>query len=165
MTQAGAELVLPVRNPVKGDAAVSRIRSAVPSAVVSIRELDLASLDSVGALARPWSTPTSPRRCWLHRRAGHRELREAPAALCDRRPAHLIFPGGPSVLQWSSPSLIRGDPVRLPAVWRRRLLQGEYCAEAMVDLGESRPANRTDLLRDIVRIDGVERIEEYDTRD
>ena len=51
LARAGAELVLPVRNPVKGSAAVARIRSAAPGAVVSLRELDLASLDSVAALA------------------------------------------------------------------------------------------------------------------
>ena len=51
LARAGAELVLPVRNPVKGGAAVARIRSAAPGAVVSLRELDLASLDSVAALA------------------------------------------------------------------------------------------------------------------
>lgn len=48
---AGAELVLPVRNPGKGAAALETIRAAVPRAVVSLRELDLASLDSVAALA------------------------------------------------------------------------------------------------------------------
>jgi NAD(P)-dependent dehydrogenase (short-subunit alcohol dehydrogenase family) len=51
LAQAGAELVLPVRNPVKGDAAVTRIRSTDPDAVITLRELDLASLDSVAALA------------------------------------------------------------------------------------------------------------------
>jgi NAD(P)-dependent dehydrogenase (short-subunit alcohol dehydrogenase family) len=48
---AGAELVLPVRNPAKGAAAAARIRAAVPGAALSLRRLDLASLDSVGALA------------------------------------------------------------------------------------------------------------------
>jgi NAD(P)-dependent dehydrogenase (short-subunit alcohol dehydrogenase family) len=51
LAQAGADLVLPVRNPVKGNAAVIRIRSAAPGAQVSLGELDLASLDSVAALA------------------------------------------------------------------------------------------------------------------
>jgi NAD(P)-dependent dehydrogenase (short-subunit alcohol dehydrogenase family) len=51
LAQAGADLVLPVRNPVKGSAAITRIRSAAPGAVVALRELDLASLDSVAALA------------------------------------------------------------------------------------------------------------------
>ncbi|MEV4627230.1 SDR family oxidoreductase [Micromonospora sp. NPDC049523] len=48
---AGAEVVLPVRNLAKGAAAVERIHASVPGAVVSTRELDLASLDSVTALA------------------------------------------------------------------------------------------------------------------
>ncbi|MGI5212827.1 SDR family oxidoreductase [Plantactinospora sp. CA-290183] len=51
LARAGAELVLPVRNPVKGAAAVERIRALVPGAAVTTRELDLASLDSVSALA------------------------------------------------------------------------------------------------------------------
>jgi NAD(P)-dependent dehydrogenase (short-subunit alcohol dehydrogenase family) len=51
LAQAGADLVLPVRNPVKGGAAATRIRSAAPGAMVTLRELDLASLDSVAALA------------------------------------------------------------------------------------------------------------------
>lgn len=51
LAQAGADLVLPVRNPVKGSAAITRVRSAAPGAIVALRELDLASLDSVAALA------------------------------------------------------------------------------------------------------------------
>ncbi|WP_406259627.1 SDR family oxidoreductase [Actinacidiphila glaucinigra] len=48
---AGAELILPVRNPVKGAAAVQRIKSTTPEAAVSTRDLDLASLESVVCLA------------------------------------------------------------------------------------------------------------------
>jgi NAD(P)-dependent dehydrogenase (short-subunit alcohol dehydrogenase family) len=51
LARAGAELVLPVRNPVKGNAALARIRSAAPGAMVILRDLDLASLDSVAELA------------------------------------------------------------------------------------------------------------------
>lgn len=51
LAAAGAELVLPVRNPAKGEAAVARIRAEAPDAVVSLRRLDLSSLDSVAALA------------------------------------------------------------------------------------------------------------------
>ncbi|MFD9287538.1 SDR family oxidoreductase [Streptomyces sp. NPDC060030] len=47
----GAELILPVRNAAKGTAALDRIRARVPSARVSTRELDLASLTSVENLA------------------------------------------------------------------------------------------------------------------
>jgi NAD(P)-dependent dehydrogenase (short-subunit alcohol dehydrogenase family) len=47
---AGAEVVLPVRNRGKGEAAVARIRQQHPGAAVSLRDLDLSSLDSVAAL-------------------------------------------------------------------------------------------------------------------
>ena len=47
---AGADLVLPVRNPGKGAAAVERIRAAALRAAVSTADLDLASLESVRAL-------------------------------------------------------------------------------------------------------------------
>src|SRR4051812_49046232 len=51
LARAGAEVILPVRNAAKGVAAVERIRASVPRAAVSTRTLDLASLDSVAALA------------------------------------------------------------------------------------------------------------------
>jgi NAD(P)-dependent dehydrogenase (short-subunit alcohol dehydrogenase family) len=51
LARAGAELVLPVRNAAKGEAAVGRLRAAVPDAVVATRPLDLASLESVADLA------------------------------------------------------------------------------------------------------------------
>ncbi len=50
MAAAGASVVLPVRNQAKGEAAVARIRRRTPSADVSLRELDLGSLDSVARL-------------------------------------------------------------------------------------------------------------------
>ena len=50
MAAAGAAVVLPVRNRAKGEAAVARIRSRTPSADVSLRSLDLSSLDSVARL-------------------------------------------------------------------------------------------------------------------
>lgn len=46
----GAEVVMPVRNPRKGESALAAIRRAVPGADVSLRALDLSSLDSVAAL-------------------------------------------------------------------------------------------------------------------
>jgi NAD(P)-dependent dehydrogenase (short-subunit alcohol dehydrogenase family) len=52
LAAAGAEVVLPVRNPRKGEAALAAIRQAVPGALVSLRTLDLSSLDSVDALGR-----------------------------------------------------------------------------------------------------------------
>lgn len=51
LAAAGAEVVLPIRNPTKGEAAVAAIRGRVPGATVSTRPLDLSSLDSVAALA------------------------------------------------------------------------------------------------------------------
>lgn len=50
LAAAGAELVLPVRNPAKGEAAASVIRAAAPDARVQIAALDLSSLASVAAL-------------------------------------------------------------------------------------------------------------------
>lgn len=50
LAAAGAEVVLPVRNPRKGEAAVARIKQRHPEATLSLRDLDLSSLDSVAAL-------------------------------------------------------------------------------------------------------------------
>lgn len=50
LAAAGAELVLPVRNARKGEAAVATIRSSVPDAKVTVRDLDLSSLASVASL-------------------------------------------------------------------------------------------------------------------
>ncbi len=52
LAAAGAEVVLPVRNPRKGEAALATIRQQVPGAKVSLRDLDLSSLASVAALGR-----------------------------------------------------------------------------------------------------------------
>ena len=51
LAAAGAEVVLPVRNPRKGDAAVERIRAAAPRAQVEPLPLDLSSLASVAELS------------------------------------------------------------------------------------------------------------------
>jgi NAD(P)-dependent dehydrogenase (short-subunit alcohol dehydrogenase family) len=51
LAAAGADLVLPVRNPRKGDAAVERIRVAAPRAQVEPLPLDLSSLASVAAFS------------------------------------------------------------------------------------------------------------------
>ncbi|MGI5506960.1 SDR family oxidoreductase [Lentzea sp. CA-135723] len=48
---AGAEVVLPVRNQRKGEAALASIRRKTPDADVSLRSLDLSSMRSVNALA------------------------------------------------------------------------------------------------------------------
>ena len=49
LAAAGAEVVMPVRNRAKGEAALARIRAEHPAARVSLRELDLSSLRSVAA--------------------------------------------------------------------------------------------------------------------
>ncbi len=51
LAAAGADVVMPVRNPAKGVAALERIRAATPGANVSIRELDLSSLASVATFS------------------------------------------------------------------------------------------------------------------
>lgn len=51
LTGAGAEVVIAGRDPGKGAAAVSRIRSEVPAAKARFEALDLASLASVAAFA------------------------------------------------------------------------------------------------------------------
>ncbi|MGI5186216.1 SDR family oxidoreductase [Dactylosporangium sp. CA-152071] len=50
LAAAGAEVVMPVRNRRKGEAAVATIRQQHPDAILSLRELDLSSLASVAAL-------------------------------------------------------------------------------------------------------------------
>jgi NAD(P)-dependent dehydrogenase (short-subunit alcohol dehydrogenase family) len=50
LAAAGAEVLLPARNPAKGEAALDRIRAAVPDADVSLRTLDLSSLDTIATL-------------------------------------------------------------------------------------------------------------------
>ncbi|MBO1332606.1 SDR family oxidoreductase [Streptomyces sp. VRA16 Mangrove soil] len=52
LAAAGAEVVMPVRNQRKGEAAIARIRTVTPTANVSLRELDLSSLSSVAALGK-----------------------------------------------------------------------------------------------------------------
>lgn len=50
LAAAGANVIMAVRNQSKGQAAAQRIRTAVPSASVVLKQLDLASLASVAAL-------------------------------------------------------------------------------------------------------------------
>ncbi|MEF2976224.1 SDR family oxidoreductase [Subtercola sp. YIM 133946] len=50
LAAAGASVILPVRNGSKGEAAAAVIRQSTPDADVSLRELDLSSLDSIAAL-------------------------------------------------------------------------------------------------------------------
>jgi len=50
LARAGADVVMPVRTPAKGEQAAAQIRSRAPGADVSTRVLDLSSLDSIGTL-------------------------------------------------------------------------------------------------------------------
>jgi len=50
LAATGAEVILPVRSPRKGEAAIASIRHQHPAANVSTRELDLSSLASVASL-------------------------------------------------------------------------------------------------------------------
>lgn len=57
---AGAEVVMPVRNPVKGEAAAAAIRSRHPAARLRLESLDLASLASVRALGERLCSEGAP---------------------------------------------------------------------------------------------------------
>ncbi|MFD4959133.1 SDR family oxidoreductase [Microbacterium sp. NPDC058389] len=57
---AGADVVLPVRNRAKGERAVARIRETHPDARLTLRDLDLARLDSVAALADALRSDRAP---------------------------------------------------------------------------------------------------------
>jgi NAD(P)-dependent dehydrogenase (short-subunit alcohol dehydrogenase family) len=50
LAAAGAEVVMAIRNRAKGEAAVEQIRATVPTAKLTIKSLDLSSLESVKAL-------------------------------------------------------------------------------------------------------------------
>ncbi|KUM81390.1 SDR family oxidoreductase [Streptomyces griseorubiginosus] len=52
LAAAGAEVLMPVRNKAKGEAALARIRQLVPGGQVSLRSLDLSSLASVEAFGK-----------------------------------------------------------------------------------------------------------------
>jgi NAD(P)-dependent dehydrogenase (short-subunit alcohol dehydrogenase family) len=57
---AGAEVVMPVRNPSKGEAALGKIRARYPSAKLSLETVDLSSLASVAALGQKLRTEGAP---------------------------------------------------------------------------------------------------------
>lgn len=50
LAAAGAEVIVPVRNRTKGENALATIRATIPDAAVSLRDLDLSSLESVARL-------------------------------------------------------------------------------------------------------------------
>src|SRR5215207_7481760 len=60
LAAAGAEVVLPVRDRAKGEAALNRVLAEAPDADVSLRELDLASLKSVKAFADTLNAESRP---------------------------------------------------------------------------------------------------------
>jgi len=60
LAAAGADVILPVRNRTKGEAAVAAIVRDVPAATVSLRDLDLSSLASVAALAETLNDDGAP---------------------------------------------------------------------------------------------------------
>lgn len=57
---AGAEVVMPVRNPRKGEAAAARIREQHPHAKLTLEELDLSSLAAVAALGQKLGAEGAP---------------------------------------------------------------------------------------------------------
>lgn len=60
LAAAGAEVLLPARNSTKGERVAEQIRATVPRANVSIRTLDLSSLESVAALVDRLTTEARP---------------------------------------------------------------------------------------------------------
>lgn len=60
LAAAGAELILPVRNPRKGETALAVIRERAPEATVTLRTLDLSSLESVAALGDTLTSEGAP---------------------------------------------------------------------------------------------------------
>lgn len=63
---AGAEVIMPVRNPKKGAAVVDRIAAEAPGSVVSLRGLDLASLRSVHELGEVLLREGRPINIWVN---------------------------------------------------------------------------------------------------
>ena len=60
LAAAGAEVILPVRNRLKGEVAIARILRKHPAAQVSLRDLDLSSLRSVAAFGQQLRTEGLP---------------------------------------------------------------------------------------------------------
>lgn len=60
LARAGADVLMPVRSLQKGEAAAARIRQRTPAAGIRVLSLDLASLDSVAALAAELRTEGRP---------------------------------------------------------------------------------------------------------
>lgn len=60
LAAAGASIILPVRDRGRGERAMAAIRETAPDAALTLRDLDLARLDSVRALARTLMTDAVP---------------------------------------------------------------------------------------------------------
>jgi len=60
LAAAGADVIMAIRNRTKGEAAAARIRDAVPSAKLTIKNLDLSSLASVAALGEELNAEGRP---------------------------------------------------------------------------------------------------------
>ncbi|MFC7489686.1 MULTISPECIES: SDR family oxidoreductase [unclassified Knoellia] len=60
LAASGAELVLPVRNRRKGEAAIATIRKRHPGAVVSLVDMDLSSLESIATATEQLRAEGSP---------------------------------------------------------------------------------------------------------
>jgi NAD(P)-dependent dehydrogenase (short-subunit alcohol dehydrogenase family) len=60
LAAAGAEVLMPVRNPRKGEAAIAALHRQLPDANVSLRALDLSSLGSVAALGETLRSEGQP---------------------------------------------------------------------------------------------------------
>ncbi|MFC6712422.1 SDR family oxidoreductase [Branchiibius cervicis] len=74
LAAAGAEVLMPVRNQEKGEAAAAAIRERHPSARLRLLELDLASLDSVAELADTLLAEGQP----IHRMVNNASLMTPP---------------------------------------------------------------------------------------
>jgi NAD(P)-dependent dehydrogenase (short-subunit alcohol dehydrogenase family) len=60
LSAAGAEVIMAIRNQSKGERALAQIRAKTPDAAVTLKDLDLASLDSVAALGAELNTEGRP---------------------------------------------------------------------------------------------------------
>ncbi|OBJ42306.1 SDR family oxidoreductase [Mycobacterium colombiense] len=60
LSAAGADVVMAIRNRAKGEAAIDEIRTTVPGAKLTIKSLDLSSLESVAALGEELNTEGRP---------------------------------------------------------------------------------------------------------
>ncbi|MGH3563454.1 MAG: SDR family NAD(P)-dependent oxidoreductase, partial [Mycobacterium sp.] len=60
LATAGADVVMAIRNRAKGEAAIAEIRTTVPDAKLTIKNLDLSSLGNVAALGEQLNAEGRP---------------------------------------------------------------------------------------------------------